>query len=71
MDPQLNQALHTLHAIRRRYDEESAAASGYVRSRSVQVAFSYSDMLWITATISALEKAERLSALAGAESLPE
>jgi hypothetical protein len=56
MNKRLEQALRTLRAIRQRYETESGASSGRKRSYSVQVALNYSDMLWITATIEALEK---------------
>jgi hypothetical protein len=53
----LQQALRTLGAIRQRYETGRKADSDYVRSYSVQVALRYAGMLWITATIEALEKA--------------
>jgi hypothetical protein len=56
VNKRLEQALRTLRAIRQRYETESDASSGRKRSYSVQVALNYSDMLWITATIEALEE---------------
>jgi len=51
----LRQALLTLHAIRLRYEiDRKNSDTGF---RSVLVALSCADMLWITATIEALEKA--------------
>lgn len=61
MNKRLEQALRTLRAIRQRYETESDASSGRKRSYSLQVALNYSDMLWITATIEALEKSGRES----------
>ena len=50
----LQQALHTLRRIRRRYEIERTA---HPNTRSnVHVALGDSDMIWITATIEALEK---------------
>jgi hypothetical protein len=62
MNKRLEQALRTLRAIRQRYETESDASSGRKRAYSVQVALNYSDMLWITATIEALEKSATDSA---------
>ena len=62
MNKRLEQALRTLRAIRQRYESESDASSGRKRAYSVQVALNYSDMLWITATIEALEKSAADSA---------
>ena len=56
MNKRLEQALRTLRAIRQRYETESDGSAGRKRSYSVQVALNYSDMLWITATIEALER---------------
>ncbi len=53
----LQRAVRTLRAIRERYESGHKVGSGYVRAYSVQVAFGYADMLWITAVIKALEKA--------------
>ena len=57
MNKRLEQALRTLRAIRQRYQTESDADSGRMRSYTVQVALGYADMLWIAAAIEALEKA--------------
>ena len=51
----LRQALLTLRAIRLRYEIDRRNSD--TRVRSVLVALSCADMLWITATIEALEKA--------------
>jgi len=51
----LRQALLSLHVIRLRYEIDCRNSD--TRSRSVLVALSCADMLWITATIEALEKA--------------
>jgi hypothetical protein len=59
MDKRLEQALRTLRAIRQRYETGRDVDSGYIRSGTVQIALGYADMLWITATIEALEKAMR------------
>ena len=56
MDKQLEQALRTLRAVRQRFEMESNAGSGRRRSYTVQVAFGYADMRWITAAIEALEE---------------
>jgi hypothetical protein len=53
----LQQAVHTLRAIRERYETGRTVDSGYVRAYSVQVSLGYADMLWITAAIEAMEKA--------------
>ena len=55
MDKRLEQAVRTLRAIRQRHEEGRNAGSGYVRSYTVQVAFGYADMRWISAAIEALE----------------
>jgi hypothetical protein len=57
MDKRSEQALRTLRAIRQRYETESKAGSGRVRSHTLQVALGYADMLWIAAAIEALELA--------------
>ena len=51
----LRQALLTLHAIRLRYEIDRRNSD--TSFRCVLVALSHADMLWITATIQALEKA--------------
>jgi len=56
MDKRSEQALRTLRAIRQRYETESKAGPGRVRSYTVQIAFGYADMLWIAAAIEALER---------------
>jgi hypothetical protein len=66
MDKRVEQALRTLRAIRQRYETESKAGSGRVRSYTLQVALGYADMLWIAAAIEALEK-ETARALADAK----
>ncbi len=53
----LERAVRTLRAIRERYESGHRVDSDYVRAYSVQVAFGYGDMFWITAAIEALEKA--------------
>ena len=53
----LHRAVRTLGAFRERYETGRNAGSGYLRSYTVQVALGYTDMLWITAAIEALEKA--------------
>ena len=53
----LEQALRTLRAIRERYEMGRNVDSDYVRAYSLQAAFGYADMFWITAAIEALEKA--------------
>jgi hypothetical protein len=53
----LKRAVRTLRAIRERYEWGHKVDSDYVRAYSVQVAFGYADMLWITAAIEAMEKA--------------
>jgi hypothetical protein len=53
----LQQAVRTLRALRQRYELERNVDSDYVRAYSLQVAFGYADMFWITAAIEALEKA--------------
>ena len=50
----LQQALRTLRGIRQRYEMERTAHP-YMRSYNVQVALGDSDMIWIAATIEALE----------------
>ena len=60
MDQRLQQAIRTLRAIRQRYEAGSDAGSHYLRAYSVQVALGYPDMLWITAAIEALEKADQI-----------
>lgn len=57
MNERLEQALRTLRAIRQRYETGRDVDSGYIRSGTIQIALGYADMLWITATIEALEKA--------------
>ncbi|HEY1874873.1 MAG TPA: hypothetical protein VGG67_10755 [Steroidobacteraceae bacterium] len=59
----LRQALLTLRAIRLRYEIDRRSSD--TRIRSVLVALSCADMLWITATIEALEKAIAAGPLAG------
>ena len=61
--PALRQALLTLRAIRRRYEIDRRSSD--TRIRSVLVALSCADMLWISATIEALEKAIAAETLAG------
>jgi hypothetical protein len=56
MNKRVEQALRTLRGIRQRYEAESKAGSGRMRSCTVQVALGYADMLWISAAIEALEK---------------
>ena len=51
----LQQALRTLRGIRHRYEMERTAHPD-AHHYNVQVALSDSDMIWITATIEALEK---------------
>jgi hypothetical protein len=51
----LRQALRTLRAIRQRY-ATGREAHPVARFYTVQVALGYADMLWLTATIEALEK---------------
>jgi len=53
----LQQAVRTLRALRQRYELERNVDSDYARAYSLQVAFGYADMFWITAAIEALEKA--------------
>ena len=60
VDEQFEQALRMLRAIRQRY--AAGRNLGYGRSYTVQVALGYSDMLWITAAIEALEKVSTTSA---------
>ncbi len=50
----LQLALRTLHGIRQRYELERAAHPG-ARLHSVHVALDASDMVWINATIAALQ----------------
>ena len=52
----LHRAVRTLGALRERYETERNAGSGYMRSYTVQLALGYTDMLWVTAAIEALEK---------------
>jgi hypothetical protein len=52
-----SQALRTLRAIQERYETVSDAGAGLRRSRTIQVALGYADMLWIAAAIEALERA--------------
>ncbi len=52
----LEQAVRTMRAIRERYESGHNVGSDYVRAYSVQVAFGYADMFWITAAIEAIEK---------------
>ena len=65
MNKRVEQALRTLRAIRQRYEAESKAGSGRMRSYTVQVALGYADMLWISAAIEALEKAGAPAPAAG------
>jgi hypothetical protein len=51
----IQQALRTLRGLRQRYEAERDMGSEYVRP--LQVTLDYSDMLWITAVIEALENA--------------
>ena len=60
VDEQFEQALRMLRAIRQRY--AAGRNLGYGRAYTVQVALGYSDMLWITAAIEALEKVSATSA---------
>jgi hypothetical protein len=62
----LRQALLTLRAIRLRYEIDRRHSD--TRMRSVLVALSCADMLWISATIEALEKAIAAGPLAGSDS---
>jgi len=59
----LRQALLTLRAIRLRYEIDRRHSD--TRMRSVLVALSCADMLWISATIEALEEALAAGPLAG------
>ena len=62
----LQQALRTLRGIRHRYEMERTAHPD-VHHYNVQVALSDSDMIWITATIEALEKPTAAGATETAE----
>jgi hypothetical protein len=59
MDQRLHQALRALRGIRQRYELERSVDSGYVRSCGVHIALHPEDMLWIAATIEALEESGR------------
>lgn len=61
MDKRLHEALRMLRTIRQRYETgRRRSDSDFVRSYTVHVALSKADMLWIDATIAALEKAATL-----------
>lgn len=56
MNQQLQRALHALRGIRQRYETRRDVGSNHERSFILQLALDKADMLWIAATIDALEK---------------